>query len=233
MTIFTDASLNLDGSILGFGYQYLGSVGAPNAPAGNTMGGAQVNCGPVTFKAAPLYSDGIFGSTWNVRFVSSPSCVFTVDYQTGGSTSYEVSKCIYNAEVGDGTLDFEYEQIGGGIFGGLYPFSFEVQTPESCVPCTFTVDGGPVRKTLPVTVPVGVHTVVWNTIDQSTCEPLQVVENVTVQDLEAPVFNPACPKKVIINLGPGVECEGVWDAPPFSAIDNCPSPFVNGDVFVK
>ena len=61
VTTFSDGgSLYLDGSILGFGYQYLGSVRAPIAPAGNTLapGRYQVNCGPVTFKATPLYADG-------------------------------------------------------------------------------------------------------------------------------------------------------------------------------
>ncbi|MBK7810888.1 MAG: HYR domain-containing protein [Saprospiraceae bacterium] len=48
---------------------------------------------------------------------------------------------------------------------------------------------------------------------------------VTVRDLEAPVFIPACPKGgvVTLNAGPGI-CELSWDAPIFMAIDNCPVP---------
>ncbi|NOT51285.1 MAG: HYR domain-containing protein, partial [Chitinophagaceae bacterium] len=58
----------------------------------------------------------------------------------------------------------------------------------------------------------------------TTCQLVRGVLPVNIQDLEPPVFVPACPKGnlVSLNAGPG-ECEVSWDAPQFMAMDNCPA----------
>ncbi|MBK8955831.1 MAG: T9SS type A sorting domain-containing protein [Saprospiraceae bacterium] len=73
----------------------------------------------------------------------------------------------------------------------------------------------------------GTHTINWKSINKYTCEEIEAKQELTVGDNIPPVII-GCPTKgVVINLGPG-ECEASWDAPPFMAMDDCPSSnFVN------
>lgn len=73
-----------------------------------------------------------------------------------------------------------------------------------------------------INVPFGNHKITWKTINKYTCEEVSAIQEISRQDNNPPVII-GCPAKgVIINLGPG-ECEASWDAPPFMAMDDCPS----------
>ncbi|MBK9108194.1 MAG: HYR domain-containing protein [Saprospiraceae bacterium] len=77
-----------------------------------------------------------------------------------------------------------------------------------------------------VSLPEGTHEINWFSINKYTCEEITAKQSLTVGDNVPPVIV-GCPKAVIINLGPG-ECEATWDAPPFMAMDDCPTNnFVN------
>jgi hypothetical protein len=62
---------------------------------------------------------------------------------------------------------------------------------------------------------------VFRSFQTSTCQLVRAVMPIQVQDLEPPTII-GCPKRVILNLGPG-ECTKSWDAPPLMAMDNCPA----------
>ncbi|MCC7027164.1 MAG: HYR domain-containing protein, partial [Saprospiraceae bacterium] len=219
-------------------FGFLGSDPAPASPPGNTGPGASIadiNCGPVTITTAPQFSDGLcFGGIWDVRFASNPGCTFRIDYQTGERSSIEMSACAYNTEVADNDFDLEYAWVSSGTFGTFgETFSWEVAVDSSCVVggATYSVNGGPKMTTLPLILPGGVYTIVWETVDSRTCAPTRLTSTTTVLDSEPPTFVPACPKGGIVNLnaGPG-ECGAFWDSPAFMAIDNCPSTLIFGQV---
>ncbi|MBK9221390.1 MAG: HYR domain-containing protein [Saprospiraceae bacterium] len=71
-------------------------------------------------------------------------------------------------------------------------------------------------------LPFGKTIVNWTSINKFTCEEITTVQELTRGDVTPPVIINCPTKGVIINLGPG-ECEASWDAPPFMAMDDCPS----------
>ncbi|MBP9208926.1 MAG: HYR domain-containing protein [Saprospiraceae bacterium] len=72
-----------------------------------------------------------------------------------------------------------------------------------------------------VVLPYGTHHIVWTSYNKYNCQEITATQEITIGDDNPPVII-GCPKAVIINLGPG-ECEASWDAPPFMAMDDCPS----------
>ncbi len=71
-------------------------------------------------------------------------------------------------------------------------------------------------------VPFGEYKIHWTSINKYTCEEIHATQEISIRDIVPPVIM-GCPTKgVVINLGPG-ECKASWDAPPFMAMDDCPS----------
>ena len=108
-------------------------------------------------------------------------------------------------------------------------------TPPTCFykfipaipPASTDLDGGfsPVPAD-GICIAPGTYNVLYSTTgDCSGDTAVQTITSPT--DVTPPTFLPACPKQVVLQLGPG-ECEAVWSAPPFMAMDNCPASSVFG-----
>jgi hypothetical protein len=130
-------------------------------------------------------------------------------------SSCTMSFCEFNIQAQGG---IHWKIIPNSLItnGSAFPFctenwvNVELRIPTSNIRAENDLD---IACGDPLNLDYGDHKINWRSINKFTCEEIKAVQEISINDRTPPV---------IINLGPG-QCQASWDAPPFMAMDDCPS----------
>jgi hypothetical protein len=194
---------------------------APAGPAGgwwgNGIGLAPNNQGAGVVRATPGNASG----------------ALTFTFRSDGSVQFSGWQAIVTEFIGCSPLTQDITiSTDPGICTATANVNFPTFNPAGCANqpgffVRYAVNGGPwivVNQPYPANISIpgltgGNNTVEWQTMTGTATVVGAVIQNIFVQDLEAPVLN--CPSDIIVNLNPGLCCAFVSWAEP-TATDNCP-----------
>ncbi|MBK7341030.1 MAG: HYR domain-containing protein [Saprospiraceae bacterium] len=141
------------------------------------------------------------------------------------ASSCTMSFCEFNSQISGG-LHWYIRPNSLVASSGSFPgcsenwVNVELSIPQSNIKAVNNLD---IPCGENISLPYGKHNITWTSINRYTCEEMQLIQEISVSDDVPPVFVPSCPTGTItLNAGPG-ECVVTWNAPPFTAMDNCPA----------